>query len=117
MSKMKHNRERIHWVFQRISGLQLLICFGIHIWVFFFKLERPISLDGLQVIFSHPEWIIFYTIFIALAIYHGFSGLWTILTDDNPSKTYKKVWKIILFVSGILLIATTLWNLILLGAL
>ena len=114
---MKHNRERIHWVFQRISGLQLLICFGVHIWVFIFKLERPITLTGLQVIFSRPEWIVFYTIFISLAVYHGFLGLWTILTDENPSKTYKKVWKIILLTTGILIVAITLTNLIILGTL
>ncbi len=114
---MKHNRERIHWVFRRITGLQLLICFAVHVWVFVFKLERPITLDGLQVIFSHPMWIVFYTIFIALAVYHGFLGLWTILTDGNPSKTYKKVWKIILFTSGSLLVAMTLSNLIVLGVL
>ncbi|MCF7832254.1 MAG: hypothetical protein K9N05_01600 [Candidatus Marinimicrobia bacterium] len=112
---MKHNRERIRWVFQRITGLQLLICFGIHIWVFFFKLERPITLSGLQLIFSRPEWIVFYTIFIALAVYHGFLGLWTVLTDENPSKTYKKVWKIILFISGGFLVGISVWNIILLG--
>ena len=117
MLRMKHNRERIHWVFQRITGIQLLVCFAVHIWVFIFKLERPITLDGLQIIFSQPVWVVFYTIFIALAVYHGFLGLWTVLTDENPSRTYKKVWKIILLTSGILIVAITLSNLIVLGTL
>ncbi|MEA2076509.1 MAG: succinate dehydrogenase, hydrophobic membrane anchor protein [Candidatus Marinimicrobia bacterium] len=113
---MKHNRERIRWVFQRISGLQLLICLGVHIWVFFFKLERPITLSGLSELFSKPEWVIFYTLFISLAVYHAFIGLWTILTDKNPSKTYKKVWKIILISGGTFIVGLSLWNLVLLGA-
>jgi len=39
------------------------------------------------------------------------------IISHHSKQTYKKVWKIILFVSGILLISITLWNLILLGAL
>ena len=117
MFKIRHNKERVRWIFQRISGIQLLLCFGIHIWVFFFKLTRPVSLEGLKEIFSKPEWIIFYTVFIALAVYHGFTGLWTILTDNNPSRTYKKVWKIVLTAGGVFLVGLSLWNLVLLGAL
>lgn len=114
---MKHNKERIHWIFQRISGMQLLVCLGIHIWVFFFKLDRPITLQSLTHLFSRPEWIIFYTIFIALAVYHAFIGLWTILTDKNPSRTFKRVWKYILITGGVFLVLLSLWNLVLLGAL
>ena len=114
---MKHNKERIHWIFQRISGIQLLVCLGVHIWVFFFKLERPVTLSGLNHLFSRPEWVVFYTIFIALAVYHALCGLWTILTDKNPSRTYKRVWKTILIVGGVFLVALSLWNLVLLGAL
>ena len=114
---MKHNKERIHWIFQRISGIQLLVCLGVHIWVFFFKLERPVTLSGLNHLFSRPEWVVFYTIFIALAVYHALCCLWTILTDKNPSRTYKRVWKTILIVGGVFLVALSLWNLVLLGAL
>ena len=117
MFKMKHNKERIHWIFQRISGAQLLACLGIHIWVFFFKLDRPVSLQALTHLFSHLEWIVFYTIFIALAVYHAFIGLWTILTDKNPSRTFKKVWKLILICLGVILVLLSLWNLVLLGTL
>lgn len=115
MPKMIKDREKLRWVFQRLSGLQLLIFFGIHIWVFFFKLERPVSLESLQEIFLHVEWIIFYTLFISLMVYHAFSGLWTVLTDKNPSKTYKKNWRIVLWVIGGFLILISAWNLILLG--
>jgi len=116
MFKVKRNKERIHWVFQRISGVQLLVCFGIHIWVFFFKLKRPIAFSQINQLFTKPEWIIFYVIFVALAIYHAFTGLWTVLTDKNPSKTYKKVWKAILISGGIFLTGLTLWNLVIIGA-
>jgi succinate dehydrogenase hydrophobic membrane anchor protein len=116
MFKMTHNKERIHWIFQRISGIQLLVCLGVHIWVFFFKLDRPVSFQSISLLFSRPEWIIFYTIFIALAVYHGFIGLWTILTDRNPSRTYKRIWKIILIFSGVSLVLLSLWNLVLIGA-
>ncbi len=116
MFKVKPNKERIHWIFQRISGVQLLVCLGIHIWVFFFKLDKPVTVLQLSELFSKPEWVVFYVIFIALAIYHAFIGLWTILTDKNPSKTYKNVWKIILISGGVFLTVLCLWNLVLIGA-
>lgn len=115
MLKMKHNREKIRWVFQRMTGLQLLICFGIHIWVFFFKLDQPIGFHALHELFSHPVWVIFYSLFIMLAIYHGFLGIWTILTDKNPSISYKKTWKIILIIFGSILSLISISNFILLG--
>lgn len=115
MPKIINNKEKLNWVFQRLSGLQLLICFGVHIWVFFFKLERPVNLDSLQKIFSHAEWIIFYGLFISLIVYHAFLGLWTILTDNNPSKSYKKKWYLTLWISAAVLIVISIWNLILLG--
>jgi succinate dehydrogenase hydrophobic anchor subunit len=115
MPKMIKNREKLRWVFQRLSGLQLLIFFGVHIWVFYFKLERPVALESLQEIFLHAEWIIFYVLFISLIIYHAFSGLWTVLTDNNPSKSYKKNWRITLWVIGVFLVLISAWNLILLG--
>ena len=114
---MNHNKERIRWIFQRISGIQLMLCFGVHIWVFFFKLSRPVTLNGLQQIFSRPEWVIFFSVFIALALYHGFTGLWTVLTDHNPSRTYKKVLKIILTAGGAFLVGFSLWNFVILGTL
>lgn len=114
---MKHNRERNRWIFQRISGLQLLACLAVHIWVFFFKLERPVTLQSLSHLFNRPEWIVFYTIFIALIVYHAFIGIWVILTDKNPSRTFKRVWKIILIAGGCFLVGLSLWNLVLLGAL
>lgn len=117
MFNLKHNREKIRWVFQRITGLQLLIAFGIHIWVFFFKLERPIDFNGLHKLFARPEWVIFYSVFIALAVYHGFLGVWTLVTDKNPSKTYKKTWKILLLIFGSILVAISISNFILLGQL
>jgi succinate dehydrogenase cytochrome b556 subunit len=117
MSKIKRNNEKFRWMFQRITGMQLFICFGIHIWVFLFRLDRPIEFAAIQAIFSQPVWIVFYTIFIALAVYHGFSGLWTVLTDKNPSKTYKRNWKIVLYVLGALIVGLSCWNFILLGVL
>ncbi len=115
MLKWKHNPEKLRWTFQRISGLQLAICVGIHFWVSIFKLGWPIRYEGLHALLSHPEWLVFYSIFLVLAVYHGFSGLWTVITDRNPSKTVKKTYKVILIVSGVLLIFLSEWNLILLG--
>jgi succinate dehydrogenase hydrophobic anchor subunit len=112
---MIKNREKLRWVLQRLSALLLLIFFAVHIWVFYFKLERPISLEGLQEIFVHGKWIIFYICFIALMLYHAFNGVWTVLTDKNPSKYYKKNWRITLCVLALILILISAWNLILLG--
>lgn len=113
--EMIKNREKLRWVFQRLSAFLLLIFLAVHIWVFYFKLERPINLEGLQGIFVHAKWLVFYVLFIALSIYHAFNGLWTVLTDKNPSGLYKKNWRITLWIVALILILLSTWNLILLG--
>ncbi|MBW6457922.1 MAG: hypothetical protein K0B52_02050 [FCB group bacterium] len=98
-----------------MSGIILLLMAAVHVWVFLFKLGRPVSHQELNALLSHPEWLIFYSIFVILAVYHGFLACWVILTDRNPSMTFKKVLRIILVSFGAVLIILTEWSLILLA--
>jgi succinate dehydrogenase hydrophobic membrane anchor protein len=115
MSYLDYSTEKRRWVFQRISGMILIIAVCLHTWVFLFKLGRPVSHEELNALLSHPEWLIFYALFIALTVYHGFLGLWTVLTDRNPSRTFKKWLRIILISFGSLIVILCEWNLILLA--
>ncbi|MBN2780369.1 MAG: succinate dehydrogenase, hydrophobic membrane anchor protein [Candidatus Marinimicrobia bacterium] len=115
MLRLHYHNEKLRWIFQRVTGLQLLLCAGIHIWVFFFILERPLSYGTIHAVLSHPVWLVFYSVFLFLGIYHGLSGLWTVLTDRNPSNTVKRTLKIILISLGAIFMVLGEWNLIMLS--
>jgi succinate dehydrogenase hydrophobic anchor subunit len=115
MTYFEYSTEKKRWVAQRVSGIALILAVAIHVWVFLFKLGRPISHQELNALLSHPEWLIFYSVFIILAVYHGFLAFWVIMTDRNPSMTFKKVLRIILISFGTLLVVLTEWSLILLA--
>ncbi len=115
MVRKKHSPEKRRWIFQRLSGIPLMFCAATHIGLFFFKLEKPLRFEQVNRLFSRPEWLLFYSLFAVLAVYHGFSGLWTVMTDHNPSLTFKKNLKIILLISGSVLTAFGIWTFIMLG--
>ncbi|MDZ7797689.1 MAG: succinate dehydrogenase, hydrophobic membrane anchor protein [Candidatus Marinimicrobia bacterium] len=115
MARKKHSPEKLRWVFQRVSAIPLAVCIIVNVWIFSFKFEQPLRYEQINQLFARPEWILFYSLFILLAVLHGLSGLWTVMTDHNPSAIFKKNLKIILIAAGTVLVIFSEWTIIVLG--
>ena len=115
MLRKHHSKDKRRWIFQRVGSIPLAAAVIVHAWLFVFGPGRTPDPERLRQIFSQPEWLAFYILFTALALYHGLSGVWTLMTDRNPSATYKRNLRIILRAAGLVLMAFAVWTFVRLG--
>jgi succinate dehydrogenase hydrophobic anchor subunit len=66
------------WVFQRITGLLLVVYFMVHMWGMHFRFEFKTPLDG---VFTYVLSTEFFLIILVLIVYHGFNGICSVTID------------------------------------
>jgi succinate dehydrogenase hydrophobic anchor subunit len=115
MAKINHSPQKLLWLLRQLSGVTLAGFAVLHLWVVLSKLDRPVLYEDINAMLSQWGWMLFYAFFIFVLVLHGMLTLWRMLTDRNPSNSFKRSLKIILIIAGGVLLLLGEWNLILLG--
>jgi succinate dehydrogenase hydrophobic anchor subunit len=112
MNQTIATRGALFWLVQRLTGLFLAIFLLTHVkvlhWDFNFtdKLMAPDGLLNFSFVTSRLHgsmvWLVFYSLFIFSALFHGLNGLWAVVLDFRPSKTIQTIWLAVLWGLGIL---------------
>jgi succinate dehydrogenase hydrophobic anchor subunit len=105
------------WFLQRITGIGVLVIIIIH-WVLQHFISSPVGIgfpmtDYAIVVarLSQPGWRVLYSIFLIVALFHGFHGLWMIGRDYLHAK-WSQVGLATILISVSLTLAV--WGLIIL---
>ena len=70
------------WFLQRITGIGVLVTIVIHWIIQHIGVENdPINYADVVVRLSQPGYRLLYTLFLMLAVFHGFHGLWMVGRD------------------------------------
>ncbi len=81
-------RNAIDWYLQRITGALLLVLLAAHFWVEHFATapvrHGDLTYDVIVSRLSNPAWRIIDISFLLIALYHGLSGLRSIVLDYGP---------------------------------
>ena len=81
------------WLFQRISGVVLIILLCAHFIIMHYFADGEVSYDIVKERLANPFWKTFDMTFLSLALYHGLNGAWSVVQDYFP----KPVVRIIVF--------------------
>ena len=86
------------WLFQRITGAYLVFGMAVHVIVLPLG-KDTITFESVSSRLRHPGWLIFDLLLLAVCVYHGFNGLWSVFTDFNPPQRLRKGigWGLALF--------------------
>ncbi len=86
------------WLLQRISGAYLVFGMAVHIAILPLG-KQAITFENISMRLQHAGWLIFDLLLLAVCVYHGFNGLWSILLDFNPSEKFRRViaWGLVVF--------------------
>jgi succinate dehydrogenase hydrophobic membrane anchor protein len=77
------------WLFQRISGAYLVFGMAVHVIVLPLGKEA-ITFDSISARLQHAGWLVFDLLLLAVCVYHGFNGLWSVFLDFNPSEKFRR---------------------------
>ncbi len=89
------------WYWQRITGGILAIGMIVHFWVQHFVNPGMVTFEIVSNRLAMPSWKIFDWILLICAIWHGYFGIWNIISDYNPKKITKYAWITILWIISI----------------
>ena len=94
------------WIFQRVSGVALIIMLLIHIIVMHYTKE-PGFLTFEQIVkrLSNPSWKLFDILFITLALPHGLFGVKMVVDDYVDNDTVR-----LLIISAIVILGLFLYT-------
>ncbi|MBI4746531.1 MAG: succinate dehydrogenase, hydrophobic membrane anchor protein [Deltaproteobacteria bacterium] len=73
----------LHWLFQRVTAIFLVLGMAVHILVLPLGGER-LSYSLVSGRLSHKGWIVFDLLLLLSCIYHGLNGIWGVILDYNP---------------------------------
>jgi succinate dehydrogenase / fumarate reductase membrane anchor subunit len=109
MFKYQHSSDSgsYSWVFQRITGIILVVLMIGHYILMHYSPESGHTYDAVLARMQSPWYRVLDLTFIVLAIYHGLNGVWSIFRD------YKlKPWQTLTALSVIIILglAFTLWG-------
>lgn len=88
---MNNNLTLIRWFLQRLTALLLVIILVVHIIVTHFTSGSINFETVVQRIQSSIFWLIFYSLFLLSALFHGINGVYGIIEDYAPSPNLRKV--------------------------
>jgi succinate dehydrogenase / fumarate reductase, membrane anchor subunit len=105
------NKGAMGWLWQRISAVVLFFLLIIHFVTYHFIQNGNISYDQI-VSKMHTTWFnLVQMLFLVLALFHGFYGLWVIIEDYIHEKNcriaiYSSIWIVglVLLIVGVLTI-------------
>ncbi len=92
-----------HWFFQRVSGLVLLILLFVHFLVTHYFPVADVTYQTVAARLSQPGWKLFYTVFLALGLYHGINGIWIVVHDYVSRSSWRLIILGLLMVAGLVL--------------
>ena len=100
------------WLFQRVSGIALLVLLLTHFGVTHFFPGGEVTYQKVVLRLSYPDWKFFNLTFLVLALFHGLNGGWTILEDYLENGWLRVTLFGVLLVAGLsLLVLGTLTTL------
>jgi succinate dehydrogenase / fumarate reductase membrane anchor subunit len=73
--------ESLLWLFQRISGLSLVLLLLLHFIIIHFTGSGEITYERVSARLNDPFWKVFDLAFVFFALTHGFYGLWIVICD------------------------------------
>ncbi|GAB4331102.1 MAG: hypothetical protein Kow0099_02220 [Candidatus Abyssubacteria bacterium] len=86
---MNQQRGLWSWFLQRVTGLYLVFGMAVHIIVL--PLSRDaITFESVSSRLQHVGWMVFDYSLLAVCVYHGFNGLWSVFVDFNPSDRLRR---------------------------
>lgn len=105
------NKGLFSWFFQRISAAFLIIGLITHFVVLHFMVERPVTMEKVAERLRSPGWLTFDSILLIVCIYHAFNGIYSIILDFRPSKSFERAVLCLSWVVGIAVGIIGVWNL------
>jgi succinate dehydrogenase hydrophobic anchor subunit len=101
----------LRWVLQRLTGLLLVLGLGTHTIVIHFSGHSPIDVNVVQDRLKDVFWLVFYVVFLAATLFHGLNGVYEVIDDYKPGRSFRIFVSIILWGAGLLALV---WGLIVL---
>jgi len=74
------------WYFQRVTGVVLFIQVLAHFYIAHRTWDAGHDWPTIIARLSNPYMQMFYLVFVALGLYHGLNGLWSIIRDYHMSE-------------------------------
>jgi succinate dehydrogenase / fumarate reductase, membrane anchor subunit len=104
--KRRVNWEKWGWLYQRISGLFLIVLIFGHLFV---NLVSGAGVRAIDFAFvagklADPFWIVWDTLLLYLALIHGANGMRTIVNDYAHNRTLRRVLLGAILISTVLLL-------------
>ncbi|RMF99640.1 MAG: succinate dehydrogenase, hydrophobic membrane anchor protein [Nitrospirae bacterium] len=96
----------ITWLFQRITGVVLFLGLLIHFFVMHYTGEHQLSYEVVKERLGSPLWKTFDLAFLVSVLYHGFNGLWGIVTEYTKRGVFRRLLYTVILVSVSLLLVT-----------
>lgn len=91
------------WLFQRLSGVLLAVLVIVHfVLMHYAGFERRLYADVLTRL-SNPLWKTFDLVFLSLALYHGWYGVWGIVGDYCRKDLWRIAWLIVIVTAALVL--------------
>lgn len=100
----KQSGGALAWYFQRISGGVIVLLFLAHFWVLHFTIGGEITYDKVAARLSTPLWKTIDMVFLILALYHGFNGVYSVVVDYVGSDIWRHTIFGILALLGLILL-------------
>ncbi len=92
------------WLFQRITGVILLVLLLVHFWVTH-GLPKPegVTYERIAPRLATPTWKVIDMVFLVCALYHGLNGVWMVVQDYVDSELWQGIiFFLLVTVGGIL---------------
>lgn len=77
------------WLFQRVSGVTLIVILGVHFILLHYSGAGKISYDTVAPRLADPYYKAFQLLFLAMAVYHCMNGLKLVLDDYVSSPGWR----------------------------
>ncbi len=79
------------WFFQRLTGLVLFAGLFVHFLVMHYSGGEQIGYDAVMARLHNPLWVGFDLLFLLSVLYHGFNGLWGIVTEYTDDGIFRRL--------------------------
>jgi len=99
-------RGVIQWFLQRLTGFILFIGLIIHFYVMHYSGTGALDYETVTARLSSPYWKGFDILFLLSILYHGFNGLWGIVTEYIKGSFLLRIVQIVIVAASIGLFIT-----------
>lgn len=93
------------WFFQRLSALFLLVMLLAHFYFLHYYQEGFVTYDKVAPRLASTPWKVFDILFLAVAVFHGINGLWTVVLEYVHQERSQRLLLTALLGVGLLFLA------------